>query len=97
MVKAVVEAKSGQIWLGTDHGGINVIDKNSNSITYLTSENSQDNSSPHNVVYSLYKDNEDIIWVGTHKKGVAYYHQGLLRFSHVRKTLQTKTHFLSMM
>lgn len=85
MVKAVVEAKSGQIWLGTDHGGINVIDKNSNSITYLTSENSQDNSSPHNVVYSLYKDNEDIIWVGTHKKGVAYYHQGLLRFSHVRK------------
>lgn len=85
MVKSVVEAKKGQIWLGTDHGGINVIDKPSNTVKYLTGENSQDNSMPHNVIYSLYKDNEDIIWVGTHKKGVAFYHQGLLRFSHVRK------------
>lgn len=85
MVKTIMEAKEGQIWLGTDHGGINVINKESGKITYLTGENAQDNSMPHNVVYSLYKDKEDIIWVGTHKKGVAYYHQGLLRFSHVRK------------
>lgn len=85
MVKAIVESKKGQIWLGTDHGGINVLDKATGTVKYLTGENSQDNSMPHNVIYSLYKDNEDIIWVGTHKKGVAYYHQGLLRFSHVRK------------
>ncbi|PZX54842.1 hybrid sensor histidine kinase/response regulator transcription factor [Algoriphagus chordae] len=85
MVKTIIEAKKGQIWLGTDHGGINVLDKNTGSVKYLNGENVQDNSMPHNVVYSLYKDNEDIIWVGTHKKGVAYYHQGLLRFSHVRK------------
>ncbi|MDR7130157.1 signal transduction histidine kinase/ligand-binding sensor domain-containing protein/DNA-binding response OmpR family regulator [Algoriphagus sp. 4150] len=85
MVKAIVEAKKGQIWLGTDHGGINVLDKTTRTVKYLTGENAQDNSMPHNVIYSLYKDDEDIIWVGTHKKGVAYYHQGLLRFSHVRK------------
>ena len=85
MVKTIVEAKRGQIWLGTDHGGINIIDKNTKTVRFLTGENAQDNSMPHNVIYSLYKDNEDIIWVGTHKKGVAYYHQGLLRFSHVRK------------
>ncbi|SFT53517.1 Signal transduction histidine kinase [Algoriphagus locisalis] len=90
MVKSVVEAKTGQVWLGTDHGGINVIDKNRETITYLTAENSQDNAMPHNVIYSLYKDNEDIIWVGTHKKGVAFYHQGLLRFSHVRKNFTDK-------
>ena len=85
MVKTIVEAKKGQIWLGTDHGGINVIDKESKTVKFLTGENAQDNSMPHSVIYSLYKDIEDIIWVGTHKKGVAYYHQGLLRFSHVRK------------
>ncbi len=85
MVKTIIEAKKGQIWLGTDHGGINIISKSTKTIKYLTGENTQDNSTPHNVVYSLYKDNEDIIWVGTHKKGVAYYHQGLLRFSHVNK------------
>ncbi|WP_057938050.1 hybrid sensor histidine kinase/response regulator transcription factor [Algoriphagus resistens] len=85
MVKTIVEAKVGQIWLGTDHGGINVLNKYDGTVNYLAGENSQDNTMPHNVVYSLYKDSEDIIWVGTHKKGVAYYHQGLLRFSHVRK------------
>lgn len=85
MVKAIVEAKAGQIWLGTDHGGINVLNKYDGTVNYLAGENSQDNTMPHNVIYSLYKDSEDIIWVGTHKKGVAYYHQGLLRFSHVRK------------
>lgn len=90
MVKTIVEAKKGQIWLGTDHGGINVLDKATRSVKYLTGENAQDNSMPHNVIYSLYKDNEDIIWIGTHKKGVAYYHQGLLRFSHVRKSFADK-------
>ncbi|MEP1257997.1 two-component regulator propeller domain-containing protein, partial [Algoriphagus sp.] len=91
LVKAVVEAKNGQIWLGTDHGGINIIDKASQTVRYLSAENAQDNSMPHNVIYSLYKDNEDIIWIGTHKKGVAYYHQGLLRFSHVQKNLSDPT------
>jgi len=85
MVKAIVEAKNGEIWLGTDHGGINVIDKKEKTMMYLTGENGQSDLMPHNVVYSLYKDNEDIIWVGTHKQGVSYYHNGLLRFSHIRK------------
>ena len=85
MVKTIIEAKKGQIWLGTDHGGINLLDKATGRVTYLMAEDAQDNSTPHKVVNSLYKDNEDIIWVGTHKMGVAYYHQGLLRFSHVRK------------
>ncbi len=85
MVKAVVEAKKGQIWLGTDHGGINIINKKNKTVRFFDNENSLDANIPHNVVYALYKDPEDIIWIGTHKKGVSYYHQGLLRFSHVRK------------
>lgn len=85
MVKAVVEAKSGQIWLGTDHGGINIINKKSKAVWFFDNENNLEANMPHNVVYALYKDPEDIIWIGTHKKGISYYHQGLLRFSHVRK------------
>jgi signal transduction histidine kinase/ligand-binding sensor domain-containing protein/CheY-like chemotaxis protein/AraC-like DNA-binding protein len=85
MVKAVVEVKNGQIWLGTDHGGINILNKKSKTVRFFDNENNQDSNMPHNVVYALYKDPEEIIWIGTHKKGVSYYHQGLLRFSHVRK------------
>lgn len=85
MVKAVVEAQKGQIWLGTDHGGINSIDKGKRVVRFFDNEGSPESAMPHSVVYALYKDPEDIIWVGTHKKGVSYYHKGLLRFSHVRK------------
>jgi signal transduction histidine kinase/ligand-binding sensor domain-containing protein/DNA-binding response OmpR family regulator len=85
MVKAVVEAQKGQIWLGTDHGGINQIDKRTKTVRFFDNENNPESLMPHHVVYALYKDSEDIIWVGTHKKGVSYYHKGLLRFSHVKK------------
>jgi signal transduction histidine kinase/ligand-binding sensor domain-containing protein/DNA-binding response OmpR family regulator len=85
MVKAVVESRRGQIWLGTDHGGINIIDKDTKTVRFFENESNQESAMPHSVVYALYKDAEEIIWIGTHKKGVFYYHQGLLRFSHVRK------------
>ncbi|WP_084454424.1 hybrid sensor histidine kinase/response regulator transcription factor [Algoriphagus terrigena] len=85
MVKAVVEVKKGQIWLGTDHGGINQINKESKTVRFFDNQANPESSMPHNVVYALYKDSEEIVWIGTHKKGVSYYHQGLLRFSHVRK------------
>ncbi len=85
MVKAITEAKPGEIWLGTDHGGINILNKRKNTSTYLIDSNSASSELTQNVVYALYKDNEDIIWVGTHKQGLSYYHQGLLRFSHVEK------------
>ncbi len=90
MVKAVVEAQKGQVWLGTDHGGINLIDKNSKTVRFFDNESNPESPMPHNVVYALYRDSEDIIWVGTHKKGVSYYHKGLLRFSHVRKNFSER-------
>lgn len=85
MVKAVIEARKGQIWLGTDHGGINLIDKFTKTVRFFDNQGNPEAQMPHHVIYALYKDPEDIIWVGTHKKGVSYYHRGLLRFSHVRK------------
>ena len=85
MVKAITEAKPGEIWLGTDHGGINILNKEKSTSDYLIDSNNSSEESSQNVVYALYKDNEDIIWVGTHKQGISYYHQGLLRFSHIQK------------
>jgi signal transduction histidine kinase/ligand-binding sensor domain-containing protein/DNA-binding response OmpR family regulator len=90
MVKAAVEARKGKIWLGTDHGGINLIDKETKTVRFFDKESDPESATPHNVVYSLYKDAEEIIWIGTHKKGVSYYHQGLLRFSHVHKNLSDR-------
>src|SRR5690606_13768186 len=59
MVKAAVESKEGQIWLGTDHGGINWIDKDTKTVRFFDNESDPGSAMPHNVVYALYKDAED--------------------------------------
>lgn len=87
MVTAIIEAKPGEIWLGTDHGGINIFDKKLKSSTYIKDSDHNSGDNFQNAVYALYRDEEDIIWVGTYKQGVTYYHQGLLQFSHVQKNL----------
>ncbi|GAA0894534.1 hypothetical protein GCM10009122_42150 [Fulvivirga kasyanovii] len=87
LVTGIVEDADGKIWIGTDHGGINVVDKNSKSINYLLHHPEIENSLSHNSIYCLYKDNQDIIWVGTYKKGVNYYHKKIKRFPHFKHSL----------
>ncbi len=79
-VRGIAEAAKGRIWIGTDHGGINVIDKKNMTVQYIRRNEEVANSLAHNSINALYKDPEGIIWVGTFKKGVNYYHQNNIRF-----------------
>lgn len=82
LVTGVVEESRGVIWLGTDHGGINVIRKEDFSVSYIRHNGENKYSLVHNSIYSLYKDNAGIIWVGAYKNGVNYYHKNIIRFQH---------------
>ena len=84
LIKGLIEHKKGEIWVGTDHGGINVINKRSGSISYIMNDPETSQSLSHNAVYALYKDSDDIVWIGTYKKGINYYHPGLMNFRHIR-------------
>jgi len=85
LVKGIIENKPGEIWIGTDHGGINIIDKHKKDIKYITHDPEISQSLSANSIFSLYKDDEDIIWIGTHKQGLNYYHKGILNFTHIRR------------
>ena len=91
LVKGLIEHRKGQIWLCTDHGGINVIHKQKGTVDYVMHDPERSRSLAHNAIYSLYKDADDIIWIGTYKKGVNYYHPGLMSFRHIRKGYATET------
>ncbi|HPM31593.1 MAG TPA: two-component regulator propeller domain-containing protein [Chryseolinea sp.] len=80
IVRNIVEDNQGMIWVGTDHGGINVIDKKKKSVTYILTNAEDNRSLSQNSITSLYKDYEGIIWVGTYKKGACYYHENIVRF-----------------
>jgi len=79
IVSSVVQADDGLIWIATDHGGINILNKNGFSFTYLQSREDDAKSLKQNSAM-LYKDNLGIMWAGTFKEGVSYYHKNIIRF-----------------
>ncbi len=81
IVMDVIQDEEGLIWIGTDHGGINLLNKENFTISYILHNPDDQRSLSQNSVISLYRDNNNIIWVGTFKGGVNYYHENLLKFS----------------
>lgn len=80
IVRGIVPDNNGLIWIGTDHGGINIIDKKKQSIRYIENISEDNRSLSQNSITTLYKDNTGIIWVGTFKKGLNYYHENMVKF-----------------
>ncbi|HET9053357.1 MAG TPA: two-component regulator propeller domain-containing protein, partial [Cyclobacteriaceae bacterium] len=80
IVRGITEDNAGRLWIGTDHGGVNLIDKDRLSVKYLVSAEGDSRSLAQNSITCLYKDDEGIIWLGTYKKGVNYYHENIVRF-----------------
>jgi len=79
LITNVVEADDGRIWVSTDHGGINILDKKYFNIIYLLNREDDVKSLRQNSV-TLYKDNLGIMWAATYKKGISYYHKNIIRF-----------------
>lgn len=81
IVRDIVVGDNGLIWVSTDHGGINLIDKKRSTVRYILHDPEDDKSLSQNSINALYKDNEGIIWVGTFKKGLSYYHENMNKFA----------------
>jgi len=79
-LQAIVQASDGKIWIATDEGGINVVDKNDFSIQYLTYEQENSNSLSQNSIVCLYTDNTGIVWAGAYKQGINFYNKNLDKF-----------------
>jgi ligand-binding sensor domain-containing protein len=79
IIMNIVQADDGLIWIATDHGGINILDKKTLKITYLL--NREDDAKSLRAEHCiLYKDNTGIMWAGTLREGVSYYHKNIIRF-----------------
>ncbi len=80
-VRDVAQDQSGLIWIATDHGGVNILNKQTGKITVLKNDPANSNSLGQNSAISLYCDNSGIVWVGTYKNGISYYHPQLFKFN----------------
>lgn len=92
IVKGIVEDDQGVLWIATDHGGINLLNKEDLSVKYVLHNPEDERSLSQNSINVLYKDDDGIIWAGTFKNGVSFYHKNINRFqlhSHQLSNSQT--------
>ena len=80
VVSSVIQDDKQRIWIATDHGGVNLLNKQDFKIQYLLNREDDNKTIGQNSITLLYKDNTGIIWVGTYKKGVGYYHESIIKF-----------------
>lgn len=80
IVKKVLQDDNGLIWIGTDHGGVNIFDKTNRTIRYVVNDEDDVKSISENSIQSLYKDRDGIVWIGSYNYGVSYYHENIFRF-----------------
>jgi signal transduction histidine kinase/ligand-binding sensor domain-containing protein/DNA-binding response OmpR family regulator len=82
IVNGIVQDESGNIWIATDHGGVNLIDKKSATVQYLYGSNSKILET---AINSIFKDDQGTIWIGTFKTGIHYFNvdkSAFLLFQH---------------
>ncbi|MBN1953054.1 MAG: response regulator [Bacteroidales bacterium] len=83
-VTGCLENDPGEIWILTDHGGLNIINKSDFSVRYIKHDPLNNRSIVDNVVIASYKDETGIIWLGTYKAGFSYYHDEMFHFPHYK-------------
>ncbi|MFT3827263.1 MAG: two-component regulator propeller domain-containing protein [Chitinophagaceae bacterium] len=80
LVIGILQDNNNNIWICTDHGGINLLDKKERKVHYLLNNADDPKSLSQNSITSFYKDNNGIVWIGTYKRGLNYYHENIIKF-----------------
>ena len=65
------ESKTGDVWIGTDGGGLNKLDRKTGVFTSYSDNSSDRNSLSSNAVISICEDHEGVLWMGTYHGGLA--------------------------
>lgn len=80
LINVLMQDKSGKIWVGRDHHGLEQVHKSADGIRFIpVADNAEKNVN--NTVTVLYEDPANTLWIGTYKKGVFYYNESTQKFS----------------
>jgi len=83
-VYSIAESKDGNIWLGTESGGVNIFHRKSGKFTYLTHKENNPNSISSNCIKAIIQDSDDNFWIGTFLGGLDFYNPKQQRFIHYK-------------
>jgi len=80
VIFSATQDEKGRIWLATDHGGVDILDKKDGSVTTLGHVEDDRKSLAENSIPAMIRDSTGTIWLGTFKSGISYYHQNGIQF-----------------
>jgi ligand-binding sensor domain-containing protein/signal transduction histidine kinase len=63
-VSTIFEDRSGNLWIGTDGGGLNRFDRQTKTFKRYKNDPANPNSLSHNTVRAIYEDSSGTIWIG---------------------------------
>lgn len=66
VVRTIFEDQQGNYWIGTQNGGVVVLDQDLEQVTQIANDPIDDKSLSHNTVRSIAEDAEGNLWIGTH-------------------------------
>ncbi len=86
-IKGIFDDGNGSLWVGVENGGLNILNlkKLGEGVCQFSHylNNPYDNTTiSNNSIYSIYKDKQGTMWVGTYGAGVNYYNKLLFQFDH---------------
>jgi signal transduction histidine kinase/ligand-binding sensor domain-containing protein len=86
-VLAMLDDGKGNLWIGIENGGLDILDLHeleSGNIRFIHYKNDIDDetSISYNSIYSLFRDDQETIWIGTYGGGLSYYNELLFKFDH---------------
>ena len=84
IVTGIIQDNQDKIWISTDHGGINLVDKKDFSVRYILNNEDDNKSLSQNNISSIYYDNLGIVWIGTFRKGISFYHPDIIKFNLIK-------------
>lgn len=83
-IYSILESKDGDIWIGTESGGINILNKKNKLFTHLTYDENKRNSISYGAIKSILQDRNGNFWIGTFLGGLNYYDANSKTFIHYK-------------
>ncbi|MCD6441414.1 MAG: histidine kinase, partial [Candidatus Marinimicrobia bacterium] len=82
---SIYEDISGELWIGTDGGGLNKFDREREQFIRFQVDPKNPNSINSNIIVTIYEDQSHTLWVGTDGGGLNKYDRNINAFSHYQK------------
>jgi signal transduction histidine kinase/ligand-binding sensor domain-containing protein len=84
IIRCMAQYDKTHLLIGVDQGGINVLNTQTGKFEYILYNEFRPRTLSNNGVWSLLKDSEGILWVGTSAAGISYYNPKKERFNHYK-------------